>query len=135
MAVAFVAGFAAVVQSAPEAKRFFGDGLGIEFEGDESYPHTGGLPGLKHFGLWSLEEVARSCFGTDEWPADRIVPQGVIEFDVSAAEDVAALCEELTAKGYEFIVPTKTEPWGQTVARLQTPEGLLACVTYTPWMH
>lgn len=135
MGVAFVAGFAALVQSAPDAKRFFGDGLGISFEGDESYPHTGSLDGLKHFGLWSLSECARACFGTDEWPADRIVPQGVIEFDVAAVDDVQTLCDELTAKGYDFIVPPKVEPWGQTVARLQTPEGLLACVTYTPWMH
>jgi hypothetical protein len=27
------------------------------------------------------------------------------------------------------------EPWGQTTARLLSPEGLLVGVTYTPWMH
>jgi ABC-type Zn2+ transport system substrate-binding protein/surface adhesin len=27
------------------------------------------------------------------------------------------------------------EPWGQTTARVLTPEGLLLGVTFTPWMH
>ncbi len=42
---------------------------------------------------------------------------------------------ELEAKGYKPLVSTKTEGWGQTVARLLTPEGLLIGVTYTPWMR
>jgi catechol 2,3-dioxygenase-like lactoylglutathione lyase family enzyme len=136
MGIAFAAGFGAVVQSVSESERFYGDGLGIAFEeagGD--YPHTSALPGLKHFGLWSLKECARACFGTDEWPVDRIAPQGAIEFDVETVEEVESLCKELEAKGFELLVQPKLEPWGQTIARLQSPEGLLIGVGFTPWMH
>jgi len=27
------------------------------------------------------------------------------------------------------------EPWGQTVSRLLSPEGILVGIVYTPWMH
>ena len=29
----------------------------------------------------------------------------------------------------------RTEPWGQTVARLLSPEGLMVGVSYAPWMR
>jgi len=90
---------------------------------------------LKYFGLWTLKDCAQSCFGRDEWPEDRIKPQGCIEFDVESPEAVSAAAEELIAKGYELLVATRTEPWGQTVTRLQTPEGLLVGVTFTPWLQ
>jgi uncharacterized glyoxalase superfamily protein PhnB len=61
-----------------------------------------------------------------------VAPQGWVEFDV---EDVAAAAAELQAKGYRLLVATKTEPWGQTVARLLSPEGLVVGVTITPWMR
>ena len=60
------------------------------------------------------------------------VPQGNIEFDV---DDVAAAVEELRAKGYKLLVGPKEETWGQTVARLLSPEGLLVGLTITPWMR
>jgi uncharacterized glyoxalase superfamily protein PhnB len=56
----------------------------------------------------------------------------VIELDV---DDVATAAEELRAKGYRILVGPKTEPWGQSVARLLSPEGLLAGITFTPWMR
>ena len=31
--------------------------------------------------------------------------------------------------------PARTEPWNQTIARLQTAEGLLVGLCYTPWLH
>ena len=34
-----------------------------------------------------------------------------------------------------LLVPAKVEPWGQTVSRLLSPEGLLVGVVFTPWMH
>jgi hypothetical protein len=30
---------------------------------------------------------------------------------------------------------SKTEPWGQTIARLLGPEGLLIGICHTPWLH
>jgi len=59
-------------------------------------------------------------------------PQAWVEFDV---EDVTAAAEELRAKGYRLLVAPKTEPWGQTVARLLSPEGIIVGVTITPWMR
>jgi hypothetical protein len=82
-----------------------------------------------------LRECAQACFGTDSWPEDRIVPQASIEFDVESPEAVAQAADELTARGYALLVAPKTESWGQAVTRLQTPEGLLIGVTFTPWMH
>ena len=42
---------------------------------------------------------------------------------------------ELTAAGHRLLSGAHEEPWGQTTARLQSPEGLLVGVTFTPWMH
>jgi catechol 2,3-dioxygenase-like lactoylglutathione lyase family enzyme len=60
------------------------------------------------------------------------VPQGGIEFDV---EDIEAAAEELRAKGYRLLHGPRIEPWGQTVARLLSPEGLLVGLSITPWMR
>jgi hypothetical protein len=97
-----------------------------------SYLHTGKLPGLKHFGLWPLSEAAESCFGKKEWPKDLPVPQGTLELEV---DDVVAAAAELEAKGHRLVHGARTEPWGQTIARLLTPEGLLLGLCHTPWLH
>jgi hypothetical protein len=31
--------------------------------------------------------------------------------------------------------PARTEPWGQTVARLQSPEGAIVGISYIPMFH
>ena len=90
------------------------------------------LPGVKHFGLGPSRASAQSSFGTREWPKDVLVPQGGIEFDV---EDIEAAAEELRAKGYRLLHGPRLEPWGQTVARLLSPEGLLVGLSITPWMR
>jgi hypothetical protein len=115
---------------------FYGETLGVAFDDPEAgYPMTEALAGIEHFSLWGLKECAQACFGTDAWPEDRIVPQANIEFDVESPEAVSQAADELTARGYALLVAPRTEPWGQTVTRLQTPEGLLIGVTFTPWMH
>jgi len=129
--VLFVAGVAPIVRDAAAARRFYLDGLGLPLAG-EDYLHTDRLEGVKHFGLWPLEDAARSCFGTDRWPSEVPVPQAVIELEV---EDVAAAAAELQAKGYRLLTGVQTEPWGQVVARLLSPEGLLLGLTYTPWFR
>jgi hypothetical protein len=59
-------------------------------------------------------------------------PQASIEFEVA---DVAAAAAELRASGHRLIHDARTEPWGQTKARLLSPEGLLVAVCYTPPFH
>jgi uncharacterized glyoxalase superfamily protein PhnB len=68
----------------------------------------------------------------NEWPADLPAPTSWLEFDV---EDVAEASEELKAKGYKPLIAVKKEPWGQTVTRLLSPEGILVGLTYTPLMR
>ncbi len=46
-----------------------------------------------------------------------------------------AAVAELEASGHRVLRGPREEPWGQTTARLLSPEGLLVGVTYTPWMH
>jgi len=134
MRIRFCAGFSPIVRDMAESRRFYRDVLGLPLE-DDDYPRTDRLPGLKHFGLWTLEGAAESCFGQPIWPADVPIPQSGIEFDVADAAEVATAAAELTDQGYQLLVGPKTEPWGQTVARLLGPEGLLVSVTFTPWLH
>lgn len=136
MKPSFVAGFAPIVKDVEASRAFWGDGLGITLE--ESAPGywaTDDLDGVKHFGLWPLSEAADACFGTDTWPADISEPTAGLELDVESADAVAPAAAEMAARGYRLLVEPKVEPWGQTVARLLSPEGILVGIVYTPWMH
>ena len=133
MDVQFVASVAPIVRDSEAARAFYGDALGLSFEGGEGeYVYTQELDGTKHFGLWPLSEAATACFGTTEWPSEIPVPQASIEFEVA---DVAAAAKELKTKGYRLIHDARTEPWTQITARLLSPEGLLVAVCYTPSFH
>ncbi len=59
-------------------------------------------------------------------------PQAWLEFDV---DDVAEATREMEERGYKLLVANRTEPWGQVVSRLISPEGLLVGLTMTPWMR
>jgi uncharacterized glyoxalase superfamily protein PhnB len=85
--------------------------------------------------VWPLSEAAQACFGTPEWPAGRVIPQASIEVEVADAEAVAAAGDELQQAGYELLHPARTEPWGQTVARLLTGDGLIVGISYAPPLH
>ncbi|MEX1073102.1 MAG: VOC family protein [Chloroflexota bacterium] len=136
MKPSFVAGFAPIVKDVEASRAFWGDGLGIEMgETAPGYWATDDLAGVRHFGLWPLSEAADACFGTDTWPADVPEPNAGLEFDVESAEAVAPAAAEMAARGYRLLVEPKVEPWGQTVARLLSPEGILVGIVYTPWMH
>lgn len=134
MRVLFVAGFGPVVPApvAEAARDLYVNTLGISMQAEGEYLHTGDLPGVKGFGLWPLHQAAESCFGVPEWPGELPVPQGWLEFDV---DDVAEATRELQDRGYTLLVRDRVEPWGQTVTRLLSPEGLLVGVTHTPWMR
>ena len=132
MKVLFVAGFGPIVANMQANQAFYGEVLGLPLEGDESYLFTPQLDGVKHFALWPLSGAAESCFGSGEWPSDIAVPQAWLEFDV---DDVEAATRELEERGYRLLVRNRTEPWGQVVSRLLSPEGLLVGVTVTPWLR
>ena len=63
------------------------------------------------------------------------MPQASIEFEVSNAATVQVAAEELTQKGFTLRHEARTEPWGQTVARLQSSEGVSIGLSYAPSMH
>jgi catechol 2,3-dioxygenase-like lactoylglutathione lyase family enzyme len=136
MDVLFVASVAVITADPPGSRKLFMDALGLPLEGEgDGYYSSGSIPGTKHFGIWPLAEAAQACFGTPQWPAGRMIPQASIEFDVADAEAVAAAGSELERAGYELLHPARTEPWGQTVARLLTADGLIVGISYTPVFH
>ena len=63
------------------------------------------------------------------------VPQVSIEFDVADAAAVDAAAQELQQAGYRLLHPAREEPWGQTVTRLQSPEGAIVGISYAPSLH
>ena len=135
MKISFVAGFGPIAPDVDASYRFYHEGLGIDFEGDREYWHTDTVEGVNAFSIWPLTEAAKACFGTADWPDDVQVPQAWLEFDVESPAAVGQAAEELESNGYSILVPSREEPWGQTVARVLSPEGLLLGVAYTPWMH
>lgn len=134
MEIQFVAGVAVISDDLKASRAFYDGTLGLPLEGDE-YPSSGELAGLKHFGLWPLRAAAQTCFGRDQWPEGLPTPTCGIEFELASVEAVQAGADELIEAGYELIHNAKQEPWGQTVARLLSPEANLVGLSYTPWMH
>lgn len=136
MKISFVAGFGPIVPDPPTSRSFYSRNLGIELEeAAPGYFATDDLDGVRAFALWPLSQAAESCFGTGAWPAELPVPQAWIEFDLESAAAVGEAADELVTAGHRLLRAAGAEPWGQTVARLQSPEGLLVGLTFTPWMH
>src|SRR5213596_2624344 len=136
MDVLFIASMAVVAAEPPQSRKLFIDALGLPLEGEgNGYYSSERIGGSKHFGVWPLSQAAQACFGTPEWPADRPVPQVSLEFEVQDAEAVDAAAKELSERGYEVLHAARTEPWGQTVARLLSIEGSIVGISYAPWQH
>lgn len=136
MNVLFITSTAVVVADPPQSRKLFVDALGLPLEGEgDGYYSSGNIAGSKHFGVWPLSEAAQACFGTLQWPANRVIPQASIEFEVEDADAVAAAGGELERAGFELLHPARTEPWGQTVARVLTDDGLIVGISYAPSLH
>ena len=137
MEIEFLATVSVIAADPPAGRALYAKALGLPLEGSDEYGYhyTDKLAGTKHFGVWPLAQAAEACFGTPEWPEDRPVPQVSIEFDVADADAVQAAADELEQAGYELLHPARTEPWGQTVARVQTLEGSIVGISYTPPLH
>jgi catechol 2,3-dioxygenase-like lactoylglutathione lyase family enzyme len=132
--VQFVASVAPITPDPVASRRLYVEVVGLPLDGDD-YIHSENVPGSRHFGVWPLAQAAEACFGAPEWPADRPVPQASIEFEVEDKDAVRAAEAELRDAGYEVLHPTRTEPWGQTVVRVLSPEGLIIGISYAPSMH
>jgi catechol 2,3-dioxygenase-like lactoylglutathione lyase family enzyme len=133
MDILFVAGFSPIAAQTPASVAFYRDTLGLPLEAVQGdYVAVDGFDGTRHLGVWPLSDAARSCYGTESWADDVPVPQATIEFEVA---DVADAAQELLDAGHRLVHGVKTEPWGQTIARVLGPEGLLIGLCHTPWMH
>ncbi len=136
MNIEFITSVAVVAADPPASRKLFIEALGLPLEGDsDGYYASGNIPGSKHFGVWPLSQAAQACFGTPQWPAGRTLPQASIEFEVADADAVAAAGAELERAGFELLHQARTEPWGQTVVRLLTGDGLIVGISYAPSLH
>jgi catechol 2,3-dioxygenase-like lactoylglutathione lyase family enzyme len=133
MKILFVASVAVVSADPTASAELYVTSIGLPLpDGGDGYRHSEDVEGLRHFGIWPLDQAATACFGTSTWPTEVPRPQASIEFEV---DDVPAAAAELTARGHRLLHDARTEPWGQTVARLLSPEGLIVGVCHTPWQH
>jgi catechol 2,3-dioxygenase-like lactoylglutathione lyase family enzyme len=132
--IEFITGLAVITPDPAESRKLYVDALGLPLEGDD-YIHSENIAGSKHFGVWPLSQAAQACFGDPEWPADRQRPQVSVEFEVADEGAVQAAADELRADGFELLHDARTEPWGQTVARLQSTEGAVIGISFVPSMH
>jgi hypothetical protein len=137
MDVRFIASFSIISASPQDDRRLFVDTLGLPLHAPDSvdgsdYVFSEEVGGAKHFGVWPLREAAAACFGRADWPDSHPVPQASVEFEV---DDVEAAASELAEAGFRLLHPARTEPWGQTIARLQSHDGVVVGVCFTPWMH
>ena len=136
MDVKFIASVGIISPDPAASRKLYVDALGLPLERkDGEYFATEALEGAKHFGVWPLSQAAEACFGKKTWPKEHPVPQVSIEFELADAKAVAAGARELEAKGYKLLHGARTEPWGQTVARLLTLEGAIVGLSYAPFLH
>jgi catechol 2,3-dioxygenase-like lactoylglutathione lyase family enzyme len=135
--IQFIAGVAVVAADPEVSRALYVDALGLPLEASAGgdYFHSERIGGSKHFGVWPLRDAAKACFGRDEWPADRPVPQVSIEFEIEDADAVATAADELEARGFALLHGAREEPWGQTVARLLSEEGSIVGISYAPALH
>src|ERR1700751_3037959 len=131
--ILFIAGFGPIVRDADASRKLYVKALEIPFKEESGgYLHTDALQGAKHFALWPLSQAAESCFDSNTWPDSLPAPHAWLEFDVDSVEKATA---ELESMGYRMLIKNKKEPWGQTVSRFLSPEGLLVGIALTPGMR
>jgi catechol 2,3-dioxygenase-like lactoylglutathione lyase family enzyme len=137
MDIQFIASIAVISPDPPKSRELFIDALGLPLEASpgSDYFHSERIEGSKHFAVWPLSEAAQACFGTPEWPADRTVPQTSIEFELRDPDAVQSAAEELRKRGFTLLHDAREEPWGQTVARLQSLEGSIIGISFAPALH
>jgi hypothetical protein len=135
--IEFIAGIAVISADPQKSHELFIEALGLPLEAGpgSDYFHSEQISGAKHFGVWPLTEAAQACFGTSEWPSERNIPQVSLEFEVLDADAVQSAAEELRERGFTMLHDAREEPWGQTVARLQSEEGSIIGLSFTPSLH
>lgn len=136
MKIVAITGFAAITGNPGASAQLYRNLLGLPLKdmgGD--YIAMDHFHGANHFGVWPLKAAAQSCFGVDAWPSHIPEPMATVEFELADEASVQAAVEEMKGKGQSFVHEARREPWGQTVARFVSPEGLLIGLSYAPSFH
>lgn len=136
MKVKFITSVAVITPDVPASRALYMDALGLPLKQlDGDYFASEEVAGCRHFGVWPLAQAAAACFGTPTWPDDVPRPQVSVEFEVADTNAVSEGADELRSRGYRVLHDAKTEPWGQVVARVLSPEGAVVGLTYAPSLH
>jgi hypothetical protein len=127
---------AVITSDASASRALYMDALELPLKQlDGDYYASEEIAGCRHFGVWPLRQAAEACFGTATWPDDVARPQVSVEFELSSTPAVSEGAQELRSRGYDLLHDAKTEPWGQVVARLLSPEGVVVGLSYAPSLH
>lgn len=136
MDVRFITSVAVITPDPSVSRRLYVDALGLPLAAEvDGYLHSEDIDGCKSFGVWPLTQAAQACFGTPDWPVERPVPQVSVELEVADTDTVQVAADELKESGFTLLHDARTQPWGQTVARMQSGEGVIVGLSYTPSMH
>lgn len=135
MEIKCIAGFASITKEPAASASLYQNALGLPLEMMGDYRFMDNFPGANHFGVWPLSMAAQSCFGQNEWPESFPEPTATIEFELADTTAVEAAVQEMKENGQESVHEARTEPWGQTIARFMSPEGVLVGLSYAPWLH
>lgn len=135
MKIEAIAGFAVIAGDVDASKALYRDVLALPMKEKNDYLSMDRFAGTNHFGVWPLRMAAQSCFGLDSWPDEFPLPQATIEFELASVESVEAAVEEMQDAGQVFVHEARLEPWGQTIARFVSPEGILVGLSFAPWLH
>jgi catechol 2,3-dioxygenase-like lactoylglutathione lyase family enzyme len=125
-----VAGIGEIVENVEAAVAFYRDvlGLDVEYDGDGEYADVK-VPGILHYGLWDRRAAAESILG-DRGRAGELALGFSLGFEVDSTEQSSTTS---AGRGLDVIHSTRTEPWGQVVARFALPSGAVAEFSETPW--
>ena len=135
--VLFITSVAVVTADPRRSRKLYVDALGLPLqgEGDDGYYSSGSIGGSKHFGVWPLMQAAGACFGTSEWPADRVASPGFDRVRGGERRGRRRSRRGIGARGLRAPALRSTEPWGQTVARMLTEDGLIVGISFAPSLH
>lgn len=135
MDIKSIAGFAVISKDPEASTALYQDALGLPFKNQGDYLYLSKFPGANHFGVWTLQQAAQACFAQDEWPSHLPEPSTTLEFELESVAAVEEAVLEMKVTGHVFIHEARLEPWGQTLARFMSPEGVLIGLSYAPWLH
>jgi hypothetical protein len=128
MNIEFLSTVAVITPDTTSSRRLYVEALGLPLEGQgDGYHHSEQIAGCRSFGIWPLSQAAQACFGTDEWPAGRPVPQVSIEFDVAGAAAVAVAPERAGRRSAGLRLPDSCHQRRRTHESLAQPPDQQGC--------